>query len=126
MVFWSNVYHWERNGAMHILDELRTTAARVAELEAASERALYDEGDRQAHRHHLVAKAELLAGLPQRVLPLAGTLPAGLADEIMAAVEEIGADARQAWRWTRFSTWPPCCTRWTRGCPTNSPRSSSG
>ncbi len=81
---------------MHILDELRTTAARVAELEAAAERALYDEEDRQAHRHHLVAKAELLAGLPQRVLPLVGTLPAGLADEIMAAVEEIGADARQA------------------------------
>ncbi len=82
---------------MHLLvDELQRTAARAAELEEAANRALYGANDRQAHRRHLVARAELLAGLEQRVRPLLAPLPSRLASEVMAAVAEIAADAEQA------------------------------
>ncbi len=81
---------------MRLLDELQRTATLAAEREQAARHALYDEGDRRAHRAHLVAKAELLAGLEQRIRPLIKGAPAGLAHEIMAAVAEIAADAEQA------------------------------
>ena len=52
------------------LDMVRETAREIRRLEAGASDALHNRGDKAAHRANLVEKCELLAGLPEQVLPL--------------------------------------------------------
>lgn len=82
---------------MHqIITFLNKQAEAVRRVETEADRVLLQENDSERYRSLLLEKVELLAGLPEKVLPYAEDLDPTVRQEVKTVLQGFGQRAEQA------------------------------